>query len=63
MLTSSINTSDSQPLRVCCEGSHNMLNFMGRDFAPEFFYFGPLSLISCVHLNNVRGTYEPGPNH
>jgi hypothetical protein len=44
-------------------GNYNMLAYMGGNMALEFFYSGPHSLLSRMHLNNSHGSPEPGPNH
>jgi hypothetical protein len=44
-------------------GSYSLLAFAGENIALEFFYSGPHSLLSRMHLNNAHGSPEPGPNH
>jgi hypothetical protein len=44
-------------------GNYSMLAYMGGNVALEFFYSGPHSLLSRMHLNNSHGSPEPGPNH
>jgi hypothetical protein len=44
-------------------GNYNMLAYMGGNVALEFFYSGPHSLLSRMHLNNPHGAPDPGPNH
>ena len=44
-------------------GNYSMLGYMGGNIALEFFYSGPHALISRMHLNNTRGSPDPGPNH
>jgi hypothetical protein len=44
-------------------GNYNMLAYMGGNVALEFFYSGPHSLLSRMHLNNPHGAPEPGPNN
>jgi hypothetical protein len=44
-------------------GNYNMLAYVGGNIALEFFYSGPHSLLSRMHLNNSHGSPEPGPNH
>jgi hypothetical protein len=44
-------------------GNYSLLAFAGENVALEFFYSGPHSLLSRMHLNNAHGSPEPGPNH
>ena len=44
-------------------GNYSLLGYMGGNIALEFFYSGPHSLISRMHLNNAHGSPDPGPNH
>jgi hypothetical protein len=44
-------------------GNYSLLAFAGENIALEFFYSGPHSLLSRMHLNNAHGSPEPGPNH
>jgi hypothetical protein len=44
-------------------GNYTMLLYMGGNVSLEFFYSGPHSLLSRMHLNNTHGSPEPGPNH
>jgi hypothetical protein len=44
-------------------GNYTMLLYMGGNVGLEFFYSGPHSLLSRMHLNNTHGSPEPGPNH
>ena len=44
-------------------GNYSLLAFAGENIALEFFYSGPHSLLSRMHLNNAHGAPEPGPNH
>jgi hypothetical protein len=44
-------------------GNYSMLAYMGGNISLEFFYSGPHSLLSRMHLNNAHGSPEPGPNH
>jgi hypothetical protein len=44
-------------------GNYTMLWYMGGNIGLEFFYSGPHSLLSRVHLNNAHGAPDPGPNH
>jgi hypothetical protein len=45
------------------EGNYSLLAFAGENVALEFFYSGPHSLLSRMHLNNKHGAPDPGPNH
>lgn len=44
-------------------GNYSLLAYMGGNIVLEFFYSGPHSLLSRMHLNNAHGSPEPGPNH
>jgi nitrate reductase NapE component len=44
-------------------GNYNLLAYAGGNIALEFFYSGPHSLLSRMHLNNQHGAPDPGPNH
>jgi hypothetical protein len=44
-------------------GNYSLMAFAGENVALEFFYSGPHSLLSRMHLNNAHGSPEPGPNH
>jgi len=44
-------------------GNYGLLAYMGSNIALEFFYRGPHTLMSRMHLNNAHGSPEPGPNH
>lgn len=44
-------------------GNYSMLGYIGGNVALEFFYSGPHSLLTRMHLNNAHGAPEPGPNH
>jgi len=44
-------------------GNYNLLAYAGGNITLEFFYSGPHSLLSRMHLNNTHGSPEPGPNH
>jgi hypothetical protein len=44
-------------------GNYSLLAFAGENVALEFFYSGPHSLLSRMHLNNAHGAPDPGPNH
>jgi hypothetical protein len=43
-------------------GNYNLLGNMGGNIALEFFYSGPHSLLSRMHLNNAHGSPIAGPN-
>jgi hypothetical protein len=44
-------------------GNYGMLAYMGENISLEFFYNGPHSLLSRMHLNDAHGSPDPGPNH
>jgi len=44
-------------------GNYDLLAYAGGNIALEFFYSGPHSLLSRMHLNNMHGASNPGPNH
>jgi hypothetical protein len=44
-------------------GNYNLLAYAGGNIALEFFYSGPHSLLARLHLNNMHGSLDPGPNH
>ncbi|MGA9462025.1 MAG: hypothetical protein WBV28_04495 [Terracidiphilus sp.] len=44
-------------------GNYNLLGDVGANIGLEFFYSGPHSLLSRMHLNNAHGAPDPGPNH
>jgi hypothetical protein len=44
-------------------GNYSLLAYAGENISLEFFYSGPHSLLSRMHLNNAHGSPEPGPNH
>jgi hypothetical protein len=44
-------------------GNYGLLSYLGENVALEFFYSGPHSLLSRMHLNNTHGAPAPGPNH
>jgi hypothetical protein len=44
-------------------GNYNMLINVGGNVALEFFYSGPHSLLSRIHLNSRHGAPDPGPNN
>ena len=44
-------------------GNYSLLAYVGGNIALEFFYSGPHSLLSRMHLNNAHGSPDPGPNH
>ena len=43
-------------------GSYSLLGFAAENIALEFFYRGPHSLLSRMHLNNTRRAPNPGSN-
>jgi hypothetical protein len=43
-------------------GNYNLLSTMGGNITLEFFYSGPHSLLSRMHLNNTHGSPIEGPN-
>jgi hypothetical protein len=43
-------------------GNYNLLAYMGGNIALEFFYSGPHSLLSRMHLNNGHGAPNHGAN-
>jgi hypothetical protein len=43
-------------------GNYSLLIYMGGNIALEFFYSGPHSLLSRMHLNNAHGSPVQGPN-
>ena len=44
-------------------GNYSLLAYAGENIGLEFFYSGPHSLLSRMHLNNTHGSPDPGPNH
>jgi len=44
-------------------GNYSLLAYVGGNISLEFFYSGPHSLLSRMHLNNAHGAPDPGPNH
>ena len=44
-------------------GNYSLLAYAGGNIALEFFYSGPHSLLSRMHLNNAHGSPDKGPNH
>ncbi|MGD0629569.1 MAG: hypothetical protein ABR987_09460 [Terracidiphilus sp.] len=44
-------------------GNYNLLAYAGGNIALEFLYSGPHSLVARMHLNNLHGAPNPGPNH
>jgi len=44
-------------------GNYSLLSYAGGNVALEFFYSGPHSLLSRMHLSNAHGAPDPGPNH
>jgi len=43
-------------------GNYNLLGSVGENILLEFFYSGPHSLLSRMHLNNLHASPEPGPS-
>jgi hypothetical protein len=43
-------------------GNYSLLAYMGENISLEFFYHGPHSLLSRMHLNNAHGSPVEGPN-
>lgn len=43
-------------------GNYSLLAFAGENLSLEFFYSGPHSLLSRMHLNNTRASPVEGPN-
>ena len=43
-------------------GNYTLLGYVGGNIALEFFYSGPHSLLSRMHLNNGHGATTPGSN-
>ncbi len=43
-------------------GNYGLLAYMGQNISLEFFYSGPHSLLSRMHLNNSHGSTTRGPN-
>jgi hypothetical protein len=43
-------------------GNYSMLTYVGGNISLEFFYSGPHSLLSRMHLNNAHGSSVQGPN-
>ena len=43
-------------------GNYSLLAYAGGNIALEFFYSGPHSLLSRMHLNNAHGSPIQGPN-
>jgi hypothetical protein len=44
-------------------GNYSLLLELVGDVGLEFFYSGPRSLLSRMHLSSGRGAPDPGPNH
>jgi len=44
-------------------GNYNLLIYMAGNISLEFFYGGPHSLFSRIHLNNSHGSKLKGPNN
>lgn len=43
-------------------GNYSLAAYVGGNIALEFFYSGPHSLLSRMHLNNAHGSTVQGPN-
>ena len=43
-------------------GNYSLLGYMGENISLEFFYSGPHSLLSRMHLTNKHGSPIQGPN-
>jgi hypothetical protein len=43
-------------------GNYSLLGYVGANIALEFFYTGPHSLATRMHLNNTHGAPVQGPN-
>jgi hypothetical protein len=43
-------------------GSYSLLGYIGANIALEFFYVGPRSLLSRMHLNDAHGKPVQGGN-
>lgn len=43
-------------------GNYSLLGYMAGNISLEFFYSGPHSLVSRMHLNNAHGAPVQGPN-
>jgi len=43
-------------------GNYSLLAYMGGNVSLEFFYRGPHSLLSRMHLNDTHGSPDQGPN-
>jgi hypothetical protein len=44
-------------------GNYSLLAYAGANLSLEFFYSGPHSLLTRMHLNDHHGAPDPGPNH
>jgi hypothetical protein len=44
-------------------GNYSLLAYIGANISLEFFYSGPHSLLTRMHLNNMHGAPDPGLNH
>jgi hypothetical protein len=44
-------------------GNYSLLGYAAGNVVLEFFYSGPHSLLSRMHLNNLHGAPDPGPNN
>jgi hypothetical protein len=43
-------------------GNYSLLAYAAGNLSLEFFYSGPHSLLSRMHLNNPHGALAQGPN-
>jgi hypothetical protein len=43
-------------------GNYSVLGYIGANISLEFFYSGPHSFLSRMHLNDSHGAPDPGPN-
>lgn len=44
-------------------GNYSLLTYAGANVSLEFFYSGPHSLLTRMHLSNPHAAPDPGPNH
>ena len=51
-----------EPADALRMGNYTLLGSIGGNIALEFFYSGPHSLLSRMHLNNGHGAPPPGSN-
>lgn len=43
-------------------GNYSLLGYIGANVSLEYFYSGPHSFLSRMHLNDAHGAPDPGPN-